>query len=1807
MVSQHVRRTPVYRSFTWPPSRQTKSSSDTRNAHFPHSLPTYIGSYIRPTLLAISHVHDAVLSIHSLEPSCFDCKVQTGILRLSLSFSAQRVPRKRIPMYSKFKSHRVIVVLTLIYAVTFLTTVGNKAKQSHKLNPHVNPNALTLSGKEAINQLKRQGTYASLEAAMMADLTAPWQQQMHLQAQDGTAFDYFGWSVAISGDTAIVGAHEDDEGGTFQGSAYIFVRNGAEWTQQQKLTVNEDGFSGDRFGFSVAISGNTVVVGSPLVDLDNNTNGVNEDQGAAYVFVRNGVTWLQQERLTANDGGLRHNFGRSVSISGNTAVVGTQAARAYIFERNGTTWSQKNLTANLQPGSSFGSFVAISGDTALVQANDLADFNPAEGPEGSVYVFVRNGDQWTIQQKLTTTDFQTGDAFASSSLAISGDTAVIAYTNLGYSCRAIGENCNTEHLPDETRQGAYVFVRNNGIWAQETKLVPPYGIRAGTFPKVAVSGDNAIVGFDGGVVGSAFVYNREDGSWLNQQTLSGRHVGAFDGFGFSVGISGSTAIVGAVTDDVGPNPQSDLGANVNQGSAFIFLSSPDTDGDAIPDDWERNGVSIDGAFIDLPAMGANPKHKDIFVHVDWMVPAPNGVVYKPDPRAIKTVTDSFAISPVTNPDNKTGINLHVDVGDDSLMNAADPKKTWGALSRSGPVPYQQTIGILDDSGYSWTEVDIVKALHFESSQRSPIFHYALFCNSIGGPYSGLSRKAPGPDFLIALEGAARPVEQVAGTFMHELGHNLGLAHGGVDSVNYKPNYLSVMNYQFQAPGVLKPNGKQRIVDYSRFALPTLNENNLIESLGIIDPFGHPTFWNSVSNLNNPPGSNKCVEHPNLYNKVFLPPALDWNCDGLLTVAPVKADLNGDSICVKSGPDFTLETVPGGDDLVADVAIVDGPNRKCETTAAATDKQIFSDYEIQPITLIGFNDWANLHYGGGGRIGAMGVGDSDEILTAVKEATFEELRDGLPPYLLEEGLVAPRDEVTLSEQNGSAPLTVNFDGSGSTAVTGSIVEWAWDFGDGTTGSGAIVAHTYTTPDTYFASLTVTDSSGRVNLIPLLHRITVEDSPSPTPTPTPTPELKPNLTPHQLAGWSNKLVVSNTTGTNTDASSLLSSDLLYVDLAIINNGDSATSTSFQAKLYIDGSEVHSFNVSPPLNVLDYTYLLDLPVGPLNAGQHTIKIVVDTNGEISESDETDNEYTRLIDVASGGPPTANFISRQNGEWSNPCTWNAPDSNGNCGSRLPGQTPSDDVEILHAVTTPGGGGCRDLKLSGSVAGNPISITGNLQILGGTVNANITVGGSTNVIGGGALHKVLTTKGITVGGTLAGSGFIFVVSNSANPVVFTNNGVVTLEGIRFGTDGQAFTYTVAGNGTWNINQWIELRAINTLEIAGSQQMNSTLSIPPGSRVIVSGALTSGSGDIGNNGTIVISGSWTFNGRSIQNAGTLDVGNTTLNFNGTEFFGTGGGGGVVIGTGNIRFAPSDGSAVLAVNGVIGPAVTIAAGTIVYQSGLSSSNTGGVFGPFVVDPGAVFSMTASALYAHGDVTINGAVTKAGPPSDTAIINFNGSTFTNNGSIGNIDFLNFNVINAPKSQFIAGTGTWGATNVGVGGNTPSTANVTLLSDVTFTLNQLAVRSGSTLNVGSHTLTLNNPTILKIQSTGIANIGGPFTPVIIDPLLEIAAGTVKGTGITANGGLTIDAGATFSLYGSFGMRAYGNVTNNGTLNTFSDAPGLQFFGTNWTNNGAIAGALGIGFGTSIIAGPPVSQSLAGIGSWANPTLFKRRDAVP
>jgi hypothetical protein len=254
-----------------------------------------------------------------------------------------------------------------------------------------------------------------------------WSQQAKLTAIDTSAGDSFGQSIGISGDTLVLGAPHDDEHGKSSGSAYIFTRKGETWRQQAKITA-QDGTAGDVFGISIAISGDTILVGADL----NEEKGFNA--GAAYVFTRSGGNWTQQAKLTANDGAEGDLFGVRVALEEDTALIsarrdddkimGVDSGSAYIFTRVGATWSQQaKLTApDGAKDDRFGRSVALSGDNALIGAM----FQDEQGENsGSAYLFKRSGSTWNFNSQLMPKDGSKGDVFGWN-VALFGQTALIS-------------------------------------------------------------------------------------------------------------------------------------------------------------------------------------------------------------------------------------------------------------------------------------------------------------------------------------------------------------------------------------------------------------------------------------------------------------------------------------------------------------------------------------------------------------------------------------------------------------------------------------------------------------------------------------------------------------------------------------------------------------------------------------------------------------------------------------------------------------------------------------------------------------------------------------------------------------------------------------------------------------------------------------------------------------------------------------------------------------------------------------------------------------------------------------------------------------------------------------------------------------------------------------------------------------------------------------------------------------------------------------------------------------------------------------
>ena len=416
-----------------------------------------------------------------------------------------------------------------------------------------------------------------------------WMQTQELTASDGAVSDEFGFSVAVSGNTAVVGAIQKTVGGnTLQGAAYVFMWSGGSWTQQQELTAS-DGGAGDFFGFSVAISGSTVVVGAPYR---------NSRHGAAYVFVQSGGTWSQQQELTASDGGQDNYFGLSVSVSGSTTLVGAKGktvganvgqGSAYVFTRSGSAWTlQQELTSDDGAANdTFGISVVVSGNRALVGACSKSIGTNAS--QGAVYVFAQSGGTWSQQQELTTADGAANDCFGYS---VSLAASTMAVGALG---KTVGGNAN---------QGAtYLFSLVGGTWVEQQELTASDGGDDFVFGQsVSVSGNALVVGAGNSTVGanalqgSAYVFTQSGGAWTLLEELSTSDGATYDRFGTAVSLSGGTLFVAA--------PDKTVGTNANEGTVYVY--DVDLGGACDPSLGGQDCVSgfcVDGVCCDVACGG----------------------------------------------------------------------------------------------------------------------------------------------------------------------------------------------------------------------------------------------------------------------------------------------------------------------------------------------------------------------------------------------------------------------------------------------------------------------------------------------------------------------------------------------------------------------------------------------------------------------------------------------------------------------------------------------------------------------------------------------------------------------------------------------------------------------------------------------------------------------------------------------------------------------------------------------------------------------------------------------------------------------------------------------------------------------------------------------------------------------------------------------------------------------------------------------------------------------------------------------------
>jgi hypothetical protein len=441
------------------------------------------------------------------------------------------------------------------------------------------PQMLALGLNTIDVELVAQGGLSKTYQIVIERGMAILEQSAYGKASNTRPQSYFGFRLAVSGDTIAVGAYGDSEGA---GAVYVFHRTGANWAQQAYLRAsNAD--PGDAFGNAVVLSGDTLAVGA--VDERSKATGINGDQsdnsvpgaGAVYIFQRSGGEWHQQAYVKASitpSGG----FGYSIALSGDTLVVGAASeVGAYVFQRSGTTWVQQaridgtTATPKATSEDSFGYAVTISGNTLAVGT----PFQDSSSFAGTVYIFGRTGSTW-LQQAYLQEPISGINDFFGGAVALVDDTLVVGAYGEDSSATGIGGN-QMDNSADNAG-AVYIYQRTGSSWilhdyikASNTDANDIFGI------SVALSGNVLAVGASdessnttgiNGVQtnnsatrsGAVYLFRKDGSSWTQQAYVKSSNSEASDLFGSAIALSDDTLVVGAIYEASGAT-----GLNGNQG------------------------------------------------------------------------------------------------------------------------------------------------------------------------------------------------------------------------------------------------------------------------------------------------------------------------------------------------------------------------------------------------------------------------------------------------------------------------------------------------------------------------------------------------------------------------------------------------------------------------------------------------------------------------------------------------------------------------------------------------------------------------------------------------------------------------------------------------------------------------------------------------------------------------------------------------------------------------------------------------------------------------------------------------------------------------------------------------------------------------------------------------------------------------------------------------------------------------------------------------------------------------------------------
>ena len=505
--------------------------------------------------------------------------------------------------------------------VNGVTVSSNNTSHSIALSEGINPTITVVVTKGSNSK--------AYTLTITRETVSEFAEQAYIKGLNTNTADQFGYSVALSGDTLAVGAHVEassatginstpDNFATEAGAVYIFSRSGSTWTQQAYIKAsNTDAL--DHFGYSIALSGDTLAVGA--TDEDSSTTGINStpdnfasDAGAVYVYSRSGSTWTQQAYIKASNTGVNYHFGHSVALSDNTLAVGAhtefssttginstpdvlaQAAGAvYVYSRTGNTWSQQAYIKASNTGANdlFGKSVALSGDILAVGASqeDGSTTGINSTPDnlapdaGAVYIYSRSGTSWSQEAYIKASNTDANDWFGWS-VALSGNTLAVGAVFEDSSTTGIN---STPNNIAESAGAVYVYKRSGMTWTQQAYIKASNIDRSNNFGwSVALSGDTLAVGARhepssttgidstpnnlAASAGAAYLYGRNNKIWTQQAYIKASNTDADDRFGSSVALSGDTLAVGAIFEDsstVGINSTPDNLA-ASAGAAYVF-------------------------------------------------------------------------------------------------------------------------------------------------------------------------------------------------------------------------------------------------------------------------------------------------------------------------------------------------------------------------------------------------------------------------------------------------------------------------------------------------------------------------------------------------------------------------------------------------------------------------------------------------------------------------------------------------------------------------------------------------------------------------------------------------------------------------------------------------------------------------------------------------------------------------------------------------------------------------------------------------------------------------------------------------------------------------------------------------------------------------------------------------------------------------------------------------------------------------------------------------------------------------------------